>query len=200
MAGKVIRSVTETAVQQEGYLSTQDLKRAGVSRQALHAMVSRGDLVKVDENLYQLAYFPAGATVRLRRALARVAACAPALSHLDALELYGAPVGEIPADAPVGVTVPTDATVPPAVLRSGVVAVHAAPLHDDDRATYRGLPVTTYERAIRDVAAAGLLDQRTLGHAILHGRMQGHLKAVPATQMAQELCGKPLVSLTDHYI
>lgn len=131
---------------QGGYLTTAQALEAGVSRRVLSHYASRGDLERVAYGIYRLHRFPVhrfGDLIETTLWAGRGAA----VSHDSALAVYG-----------MGSAMPAviHITVPGAFRgkRPGVV-VHRASLSSAEVTLRDDVPITTVERALRDVAVEG---------------------------------------------
>lgn len=126
-----------------GYFTTARAGDAGVSRQQLSYLARSGSIERVAHGIYRLCRFPA------QRFEDVIVACLWAgpdavASHGTALAVYDL-TDAMPAR--VHITVPHRFRG----QRRGV-AVHIAPVDAGERTTRAGVPVTTVERTILDVA------------------------------------------------
>ena len=126
-----------------GYFTTTEASRAGVSRQQLSYLAGSGSIERVAHGIYRLRRFPA------QRFEDVIVACLwagedSAASHDTALAVYEL-TDSMPAR--VHITVPR----PFRGKRRGVV-VHVAPLDVGERTSRAGVPVTTVERTVADIA------------------------------------------------
>ena len=138
-------AVTERAAEAHGVLSVEELRACGLSGQAIGRLVARGWLHRVHVGVYAVghpALTPEG------RWLAAVKACGPGalLSHSAALMLYGL----LPLDDRR-----PEVTLPPGGNRrvQGVRVRRTRSLPREDTWRHKGIPVTSVERALMDVAA-----------------------------------------------
>lgn len=133
----------ELAEPHAGYFTTAQAKDVGVSRQQLSYLAQSGSIERVAHGVYRLRRFPA------QRFEDVIVACLwagedVAASHETALAVY-----ELTDAMPalVHVTVPR----PFRGERRGVV-VHIAPLVPSERTSRNGVPLTTVERTVADIA------------------------------------------------
>lgn len=138
-----LRPVYDLAAGQGGYFTTAQAEALGVSRRALAYRVETGDLVRIEYGIYRLARHPSQPFEDV------IVACLwagedSAASHETALVIYGLS-DAMPAK--IHITVPR----PFRGRRRGVV-VHHAPLQDNERTLRDGVPLTTVDRTLADVA------------------------------------------------
>lgn len=138
-----LRPVYDLAASQGGYFTTAQAEALGVSRRALAYRVETEDLVRIEYGIYRLAHYPSQPFEDV------IVACLwagedGAASHETALAIYGL-ADAMPAQ--IHITVPR----PFRGQRRGVVA-HHAPLQENECTVRDGVPVTTVERTLADVA------------------------------------------------
>jgi len=130
------------AVEQHGYVTSDDTLRLGIPDEVLEQLLGRGDLVTVTDDLFRLDGVPAGRHHALAEAVLRVGPRAH-LSHDAVLALQ-----ELTDRDPRPVRVTTPAT------SAGTVPDHVQVLHGtlpaQDLTTYRGIRCTTVARALLD--------------------------------------------------
>ena len=159
----------DLAQRHDGYFTVAEAKAEGLSITALLGYLNRGSLERPSRGVYRLARYPEmspnsylWASVLWPQAHVDVRA---ALSHYTALRLHGL------SDTNPSLT---HLTVPktfrirrdhPKQLR-----LYRADLLDFDVEFVDGLPVTTIERTLRDVAKTG--DERTLADALRDARQR----------------------------
>lgn len=138
-----LRPVYELAARQGGYFTTAQSEALGVSRRALAYRVGTGDLVRIEYGIYRLAHYPSQPFEDI------IVAClwageGSAASHDTALAIYGL-TDAMPAKIHITVSAPFRGR------RPGVI-VHHAPLQEKDRTVRDGVPLTTVDRTLADVA------------------------------------------------
>lgn len=139
------------AEQQAGYFTTAQARQAGLSRSLLSYHVGSGRFVRVRPHVYRLAQFPASSHEDLYVAWLEAGAQA-VISHDSALALYD--LSDL-LPAQVHLTVPRTAS-----RRRPGIRLHTKRLSPQEATRYEGLPVTTIQRTLVDVSAAGLADEQ----------------------------------------
>lgn len=139
------------AEQQAGYFSASQARRAGFSRSLLSYHYSTGRFARMRSGVYRLAQFPASPYEDLHIGCLQVGPEA-VISHDSALALYDLS-DLLPAE--VHVTARRSAS-----RRQPGIRLHTNRLPQEDVTRYEGLPVTTVQRTLADVAAAGLADDQ----------------------------------------
>ena len=139
------------AEQQAGYFSASQARQAGFSRSLLSYHHSTGRFARVRSGVYRLAQFPASSHEDLHIACLQVGPEA-VISHDSALALYELS-DLLPAE--VHVTARRSAS-----RRQPGIRLHTNRLRQEDVTRYEGLPVTTVQRTLADVTAAGLADEQ----------------------------------------
>lgn len=148
------RLLYDTAEAQDGYFSTQQAEKAGVSRVTLAKAVHRGTLDRISRGVYRMTRFP----VMSSNAQLWGAVLWPhvrtqqngLLSHYTALQLHG--LSDV-NPAKVHITLPKafrQTRQPP-----GWLVVHRAELTSDDVVLIDNLPATSIPRTLRDIATIG---------------------------------------------
>ena len=137
--------------QQAGYFSASQARQAGFSRSLLSYHRSTGRFARVRSGVYRLAQFPASSHEDLHIACLQVGPEA-VISHDSALALY-----ELSDLLPAGVHVTARRS---ASRRQPGIRLHTNRLRQEDVTRYEGLPVTTVQRTLADVASAGLADDQ----------------------------------------
>jgi predicted transcriptional regulator of viral defense system len=130
-----------------GYFTASQAAEAGYSRSALAYHAKAGMLDRIEHGIYRLRRFPESPRADLIVAALRVGPGGP-VSHESALQLYGLS-DVLPME--IHVTVPRTASR----RRRGLV-LHTGRLETEEVTTRDGIPVTTVERTITDVARSGL--------------------------------------------
>jgi predicted transcriptional regulator of viral defense system len=138
---------------QDGYLTTEQARVAGLSLHALVGLEHAGHLEREQYGVYRLVRWPASKRPGLWRAFLWATRIDPraTFSHRTALELYG--VSDI-NPAKIDLMFPPDvrvrSTKPPAVI------VHRRDVSEDHVEERDGLRVTTLYRTLLDLAADNL--------------------------------------------
>jgi len=168
MADSPDRRIGALAARQYGYVTRKQLYGLGLRRRAIEYRITLGRLIAVHRGVYAVGHIPVGP---IPRAFAAVLACGEraVLSHGSAATLWGF---ERYWEMPIEVTAPG------LRRRRGVVAHRSRVLTHDDITRELGVPVTTPERTILDIAPR-LADKR-LTRVINDGRHAGrvHLDAL----------------------
>lgn len=162
------RRVAALAARQHGVVATSQLAVEGISRRAIARRVERGHLRRLHRGVYLLGPLKAQFT----DAMAAVLACGPGavLSYHQAGVLWGI---RPPDGSPVDVTVPGRNVR----ARAGIRIHRVRELSPAEATGRHGLPVTTAERTLLDLAtvlAPGELT-RTVEQAQIHGLMTSAL-------------------------
>jgi very-short-patch-repair endonuclease len=148
--------VAELAARQFGVVSLDELRACGLTREAVRVRVRGGRLHRRYAGVYAVGH--AGLPLE-GDFLAAVKACGPGavLSHFSAAALFGLIRWE---DRWPEVTVTSAGTR----LQRGLLVHRTRPLHIDDVARVRGIPVTSPARTLMDLAT--VLEYRPLRRAV----------------------------------
>jgi predicted transcriptional regulator of viral defense system len=169
----------EVAVEQCGYVTTDDARSAGVSPAALRLMAHRGDAERIAHGLYRLRLVPHNPDRDQLMEATLWPRGLGVISHDSALELWDlCDVGP----AKVHVTVPMSAR-----LRREVPAVYVVHVRDLDPADVTkvdGIPVVTVKQAILG-GVERYLDGRLLDQAVDAGQAIGQLSVEDVAQIAR---------------
>jgi len=138
------------AVEQHGYVTTDDALRLGVPDEVLERLVDRGDLVSVGEDLFRLGGAPSSRQDALAEAVLRVGTDAY-LSHDAVLALHGLADHE-PERLRVSTPHRARAGRSPSRWPDHLEVLHRT-VPDEDLTTYRGIRSTTVARALVDCRA-----------------------------------------------
>jgi len=175
----------EIAEAQLGYFTADQAREAGVIPIRLVQLVKTADIERVSRGVYRLTRFPASALGQFMEATlwpqVRRPGTRGVLSHESALSLY-----QLSDTNPAKVHI----TLSPAMrIRREIpkyLVIHYAALGPQDVKLVEGIPVTTPERAIRDVHA-NHLGQALVRQAIVDGRRSGHLTFEQSDRLEREL-------------
>jgi len=140
----------QIAEHQGGYFSSDQARRAGLSKALLSYHVRQGRLLRIRRGVYRLAEFTETPYADL--IVAWLAAGEKAVvSHESALLLYGL-TDLLPAE--IHLTVPRTAS-----RRRAGVRLHTSRLSDDEITFRHGLPVTTVPRTLVDLIRSGVAEE-----------------------------------------
>jgi Transcriptional regulator, AbiEi antitoxin len=178
----------DLAENQSGYFTAAQARAAGLHPVRLVQLERSEDIERLSRGVYRLARYPispfgqymeASLWPQVRRPEMR-----GTISHESALAMYG--LSDV-SPSKVHITLPPALRIrrtPPAQL-----VIHYAPLDPKDVQMIEGIPVTTAERAIRDVHAAHL-GPALVRQAIEDGRRTGYLSSDQATELKRELLNR----------
>jgi predicted transcriptional regulator of viral defense system len=180
------------AERQSGYFTAAQARSAGLHLVRLVQLERSEDVERVSRGVYRLARFPVSPLGQYMEAVLwpqvrRPGACG-IVSHESALAIYG--LSDV-SPTKVHITLPTTLRIrrtPPEHL-----ALHYADLEPQDVQQIEGIPVTTAERAIRDVQASHI-GPALVGQAVTDGRRTGYLTSDQAARLKRELLGAPTLS------
>lgn len=140
----------EIAEGQAGYFSAAQAVNIGFSRKRLSLNVKSGKFQRVFQGVYRFVLFPSSPFEDLFVAWLR-AGPESVISHESALAVYELS-DVLPSE--IHITVPRTAS-----RRRKNLKQHTQKLEENEITSRSGLPVTTVERTIADVAAAGLAEE-----------------------------------------
>ena len=178
MPGKRYAELFEIAVDQYGFVTTDDIDRLGGRNQVLVDMQRHGHLDRVARGLYRFRSFPTTARDELMAATLWPR-CLGVISHDSALDLWD--LCDVNA-AKIHVTIPKAARLRRHVPSS--YAVHIRDLNEIDISNVEGIPVVTPLRAILD-GIERHLDTRLIDQAIEAAHRRGLLLAHEVTIIAE---------------
>lgn len=178
----------ELAESQSGYFTAAQARTAGLHPVRLVQLEHSEDIERLSRGVYRLTRYPVSPFGQYMEAAlwpqVRRAGVHGTISHESALALYG-----ISDASPSKVHI----TLPPALrirrAPPGQLMIHRAHLDPGEVRIVEGVPVTTAERAIRDVHDAHL-GPALVRQAIEDGRRTGYLSADQAKRLKRELLGE----------
>lgn len=185
MPGNAFSTIHELALDQHGYVTTEQARKAGVDHRALAMMSRRGTLIREGWGLYR---DPLVADTKWTPYMAAVLwphGTRGILSHETALTLYE--LSDV-NPAVYHLTVPKAYRVrrtPPAYYR-----LHRDDLRPDEITKIEGLPVTTVARTILDCHRTHL-GPALLRQAISQAVDRGHLSRAEADHLVAEILVGP---------
>lgn len=151
-AAKRWRAAAAFAERQRALMRVEELRAFGIGKGAIEKATGSARLVRVHQGVYAFGHRPLD---RATQWLAAVLACGDdtLLACRSAAALWGIRTGEL---RDVEVVNPTGR----GRTRDGI-RVHQQPIHPEDRATHRGIPVTSVARTIADLAHDLIGDELT---------------------------------------
>ncbi len=185
MPGAAQIRVYELAAEQHGYVTTTQARRAGVARDALKKMHTRGTLERVSHGVYRWVHFPTSSLDQYEEATLWPSPARAVISHETALTIYGLSDTN---PATVHIILPRRWRIRRKVPK--YLKIHRLDLPENDVNIYEGIAVTTPERTIRDCHDAQL-GAALIRQAIADGRRSGHLRVRQAQKLECELLGAP---------
>lgn len=173
------------AESQSGYFTAAQARTAGLHPVRLVQLEHSEDIERLSRGVYRLTRYPISPFGQYMEAAlwpqVRRAGVHGTISHESALALYG-----ISDASPSKVHI----TLPPALrirrAPPGQLMIHRAHLDPGEIRIVEGVPVTTAERAIRDVHDAHL-GPALVRQAIEDGRRTGYLSSDQAKRLKREL-------------
>ncbi len=158
----------EIALDQHGFVTTDDAKAVGVTPHALRLLANRGALTREAHGVYRFDRFPASAADDYQQAVLWTGRAEAALSHETALDLLE--LADVNPDR-VHVTVAAGARV----RREGGenIAVHEQNLTAADIGWWQGVRCVTAATAIRQVIDARQTQRHLITQAIETARGRG---------------------------
>jgi len=168
MPGHNFKILFDLAIDNYGFVTVEDARRAGIRPQRLAEMAARGALRHEGFGLYRVEPFPEHELDSYRKATLWPHGVTGILSHETALELYG--LGDV-NPAKIHLTVPKRYRV-----RHRDVPSHYRLHHEDldarDITRFEGIPIVTAARALRQAHQAHLrhdLLRQAIEEAKRHG-------------------------------
>jgi len=158
------------AGRQRGYVTRRQLLAGGVPPATIDHWIVCGRLIRVHAGVYAVGHVPQEPA---SRAYAAVLACGPRalLSHRSAASLWGLVKGW---------KEPLEVTAPAKHVRPGIRAHRSTTLTPADRRRWLGVPVTSAERTVLDVAPR--LSNRQLTRMVNDARHAGFVKVAALTE------------------
>lgn len=152
------------AGRQGGAVSRRQLRRLGLTEDRIQRLIAAGWIIRVHRGVYRLgALTPAGELFAATLAMGPHAH----LSHRSAGHVQGLLTERRPAVV--------DVTTPTRRRARATIRPHQARLHDQDRTTRNGLPVTALGRTLLDLAA--VLSAPALQAVVDEARVQRRLRS-----------------------
>ena len=144
------RLIAALAEQQHGVVAIWQLLELGLGRDAIKYRVSIGRLHRVHQGVFAVGHRN---LTREGHRMAAVLAYGPdaVLSHWSAAAHWGIGAARVRYDV----------TTPHSKRSRKTIRAHSAKLHPEERAVHNGIPITSVERTILDLAAQSTRDQLT---------------------------------------
>ena len=142
-------TVVEIAGEQQGYVTQEDARGAGIAPTTLARMAERGTLVRTSHGVYRVPLIPAGPLDQYREATLWPRGVRGVLSNETALSLY-----ELSDVNPAKIHITVPRAHRPQRATPTLYVVHRADLRDDEITAHEGIPIVTPVRAILDAHAS----------------------------------------------
>lgn len=181
MPRSAFTAVADIAAEQQGYVTQDDARAAGVAASTLARMAERGTLVRSSHGVYRVPLIPAGPLDQYREATLWPRGVRGVLSDETALDLHG--LSDV-NPAKIHITVPRAHR--PQREVPALYVVHRADLREDEVTAHEGIPIVTPQRAVLDVHAAGL-GPALVGQAIADGERLGTFTRAQATGLREQV-------------
>lgn len=180
-------AVVDIAAEQQGYVTQDDARGAGIAASTLARMAERGTLVRTSHGVYRVPLIPAGPLDQYREATLWPRGARGVLSNETALGLY-----ELSDVNPAKIHITVPRAHRPQRETPALYVVHRADLRDVEITAHEGIPIVTPVRAILDAHDAGL-GPALIGQAIADGQRLGVLTRAQAEQLRSVTEGAPVV-------
>jgi len=179
MPGALYNQLAELAAENYGYLTTEEVEKAGIDPHRLLELARRGQLEHRARALYRLPLIPPTPFDAYREATLWPLGSEGVISHATALDLYG--LGDAnPAE--IHLTLPRAHRPRREIPRQYVL--HHEDLTPEEGRLYERIPVVTPAKAIRQSRRLG---PELLRGAIEDGQRRGLLRPSQAENLRDEL-------------
>jgi len=173
------------AEENDGLVTAAQARSLGIKDSVLARLTQRGKLQRVARGVYRIPYFPSDRLGQYREAILWVRADSGpqqiALSHETALAVYGISDAN---PARVHITVPKTARL--RRRRPRWIEIHHADLRPEDFARREGLPVTTVEKTVMQIAEeSGRIGMARA--AVKDAKKEGYISAEVAAALDRRL-------------
>jgi len=176
-------TIVDIAAEQQGYVTQQDARGAGIAATTLARMAERGTLVRTSHGVYRVRLIPAGPLDQYMEATLWPRGVRGVLSNETALGLY-----DLSDVNPTKIHITVPRAHRPQRETPGLYVVHRADLRHDEITAYEGIPIVTPVRAVLDAHADGL-GPALIGQAIDDGQRLGVLTRTQAAQLRDVTAG-----------
>lgn len=176
-------SLLELASEHDGLVTTQLAAQAGITRRTLAGMVERGRLERVSRGVYRLAHLLPSPLSSYREAILWAQSHSGprvALSYETALVVLGLTDAN---PSKIHLTIPQGARL--RRQRPARVVIHQAKLDEKDVIEHEGLPVTSVQRAVLDLARGG--NMRFAQDALVQAHSEGYITEADVRRLSSEM-------------
>ncbi|MDT8437039.1 MAG: type IV toxin-antitoxin system AbiEi family antitoxin domain-containing protein [Gemmatimonadota bacterium] len=174
-------TVVAIAKEQHGLVTTSQARQQGVNPHTIKKMARRGNIERVSWGVYRVPSIPLTSYSEYMEAVLWPGNDSTTISYESALTMYG--VSDV-SPGRIHLTVPESYRTHRDVPKR--LELHHADLEPGDIHRIEGVPVTTFERTIRDCQRAHI-GSRLLRQAIEEGRREGYLTPDRAKRLLQEV-------------
>ncbi|MGB7686044.1 MAG: type IV toxin-antitoxin system AbiEi family antitoxin domain-containing protein [Solirubrobacterales bacterium] len=179
MPGALYNRLADLAAENYGYLTTEEVEKAGIDPHRLLELARRGQLERRARGLYRLALIPPTPLDPYREATLWPRGSEGVISHATALDLYG--LGDVNPEK-IHLTLPRAHR--PRREVPGQYVLHHEDLAPGEVRLHEGIPVVTPAKAIRQ---SGKLGPELLRGALEDGLRRGLLRPGEAEDLRAEL-------------
>ena len=183
MPGRIHDVLFEHALDQYGFVTSEDARALGVDHQRLVDMARRGTLERVARGLYRFKSVPFTGRDQLMEAALWPRRVRGVLSHDTALDLHG--LCDI-NPAQIHITVPRQYRINREVPTT--YAIHHRDLPVEDLAVVEGLPTVTPQRAILDGLETHV-DPKLVAQAIDTVERRGLVRGAELSYLKDQVAG-----------
>jgi predicted transcriptional regulator of viral defense system len=183
MPGAAYTAVARIAGEQQGYVTQEDARAAGIAPTTLARMAERGTLVRTSHGVYRVPLIPAGPLDQYREATLWPRGVRGVLSNETALSLY-----ELSDVNPAKIHITVPRAHRPQRNTPALYVIHHADLRQDEITAHEGIPIVTPVRAVLDTYAAEL-GPALIEQAIADGQRLGVFTRVQAAQVRDATAG-----------
>jgi predicted transcriptional regulator of viral defense system len=172
----------EVALDQHGFITTDDARALGIAPHTLRFLAQRGTLRREAHGVYRFERFPASNADDYMQAVLWTGQPQAALSHETALDLLE--LADVNPDR-VHVTVPVGARV----RRQGGerIVVHEEDLRAEDIGWWQGIRCVTELKTIKQVIEAGATQVHLVRQAVETARARGAITADQEAEFQEQL-------------
>jgi predicted transcriptional regulator of viral defense system len=178
MPGQIYNRIADLAVDNYGYVTTDEAEAAEINPHRLLELAHRGQIERRGTGLYRVPLIPPTPLDPYREATLWPRGAGAVISHGTALDIYG--LGDV-NPAKIHITVPR--VHRPRRQLPAQYRLHREDLQDDEVTVYEGIPIVTAAKAIRQARRLG---PALLRQAIEDGERRGLVSQAEAEQLRNE--------------